>query len=148
MKNHQHYRIVTPDGRLSRDTFIIADQQPVTLEEDCLLMIDESDGREVAVHDTRLFPPEAVGHSPFDDPAGCVCKECGKVDGLEGEQEECPYGSDARCGLVEPLEEEAEGLLGALRFEIVEARHYRATGQQQPAPPAMLTSEKYCEPQR
>jgi hypothetical protein len=139
MKNHQHYRIVTPDGRLSHDKFVIADQQPSTLQEDCLLMVDETDGRQVAVHDTRLFPPEAAGHAPFDDPAACVCKECGKVEGLEGDQVACPYGSDVRCGMVEPLEEEAEGLLGALRFEIVEARHYRPNAN----PPPLLVNEQH-----
>ncbi len=142
MRTHQRYRIVTPDGRLSRDTFVIADQQPVTLNEDCLLLIDESDGRQVAVHDTRLFPPEAAGRSPFDDPAACVCKECGKVDGVDGDRVDCPYGGDQRCGLAEPLDKEAEALLGALRFEIVEARHYRAIAQR-PAPPTMLTGEKF-----
>jgi hypothetical protein len=126
MKNHPRYRIVTPDGRLTRDTFLIADQQPPTLDEDCLLLIDESDGRQVAVHETRMFPPEAAGHPPFDDPAAWVCKECGKVDGVEGDAVRCPYGSNRPCGLVEPLEKEAEALRGALRFEIVEARHYRA----------------------
>ncbi len=142
MKNHQRYRIVTPDGRLSRDTFVIADQQPATLQEDCLLLIDESDGRQVAVHDTRLFPPEAAGHAPFDDPAACVCKECGKVDGMEGDGVKCPYGGSPRCGLVEPLEKEAKGLLGALRFEVVEARHYRAAAPP-PAQPTLLMGEMY-----
>jgi hypothetical protein len=55
---------------------------------------------------------------------------------------ECPYGGSPRCGLVEPLEKEAEGLLGALRFEIVEARHYRATAPPL-AQPTMLMGEMY-----
>jgi hypothetical protein len=143
MKHHQRYRIVTPDGRLSRDTFILADQQPTTLNEDCLLLIDESDGRQVAVHDTRLFPVEAAGHTPFDDPSASVCAKCGKVDRPE-DQTPCPYGDDDRCGLVEPLEKEAEGLLGPLRFGVVEARHAGPL-RHPPATPAMLVDEKHNE---
>ena len=50
------------------------------------------------------------------------------------------------CGLVEPLEKEAAGLVRELRFEVVEARHYRGMAQPpalpaEPSQPPMLTGE-------
>ena len=32
-----------------------------------------------------------------------LCKECGKVDGLEGDRVKCPYGGSPRCGSPQAL---------------------------------------------
>ena len=143
MKNHQRYRIVTPDGRLSRDTFVIADQQPATLPG--RLSAAYRRIRRTAGCGSRHAPVSAGGGGPcrrLTTRPACVCKECGKVDGMEGDGVKCPYGGSPRCGLVEPLEKEAKGLPVLLRFEVVEARHYRAAAPP-PAQPTLLTGEMY-----
>jgi hypothetical protein len=100
MNYHQRFRILTPGGRLSRDLFIVADDQPRTLKPDCLVVVHEPSGRQITVHDTRLFPADSSDTKPFSRRMD-VCVKCGRVARVPQEQVPCPYGGDVPCSLLE-----------------------------------------------
>jgi hypothetical protein len=67
MTSHRRFRILTPEGRLSGDTFVLPPEQPSNLKVGCTLVIHERSGKLFTVHDARLFPAEAAGAVPAID---------------------------------------------------------------------------------
>lgn len=100
MTDEKQFRILTPDGRLSHDTFVVPVEQPRKIKTGCLLVLHEGSGRRVTVHTTRLFPADAVSSLPFGRQLD-VCPTCGRVEGVVEDQITCPYHGDSPCGLVE-----------------------------------------------
>jgi hypothetical protein len=97
MANQQEYRILTPDGRLSHDTFLVALEQPGTIFPGCVLVVNERDGTQLTVHPARLYPIAEAQPKR-------VCLKCGRVLGVAEDQVKCPYDEDNPCGLMEPPE--------------------------------------------
>jgi hypothetical protein len=58
------FRVLTPEGTLSDDTFVLPPEQPRNLKRGCTLVIHQRSGTLLAVRDTRLFPAEAVASFP------------------------------------------------------------------------------------
>jgi hypothetical protein len=102
MADRRQFRILSPDGLLSYDTYVLPPEQPRTIRAGCVLVIDERTGRAFTVHDTRLFPAEAAGSiAPVERPKH-VCLKCGKVEGVIDDQVTCPTNDGGSCGLLEP----------------------------------------------
>lgn len=97
MHNQTHYRILMPDGRLSHETFSLANEQPSTLHKDCLLVVNDGDHTQLTVHRERLFAT-AEDH-------GRVCLRCGKVIGVSEDQVQCPYDEGDAGELLKPLDD-------------------------------------------
>jgi hypothetical protein len=94
------FYILTPDGTIPPDTFVLVDQQPLTLMEGCLLVVHQPSGRQLTVHQTRLIP--------INDPIvkslkhkHSVCPKCGKVEGIVLDNVHCPNHFGMHCGLLE-----------------------------------------------
>ena len=86
MADPQRLRILTPDGLLSDDTFVVPALQPRTIKAGCILVVDERTGRVLTVHDTRLFPAAVADDPPVAGQSRSVCLKCGRVGGVIGEQ--------------------------------------------------------------
>jgi hypothetical protein len=100
MRPQKKYRILTPDGALSDDAYILAPHQPFTIKADCVLAVDEYTGDEITVHETRLFPDHDERLAPAAERPMSVCLKCGRVEGVVEDQVSCPYREDS-CGMVE-----------------------------------------------
>jgi hypothetical protein len=97
-----HYRILSPDGSLSDDTFVTAPDQPETIKDDCLLVIDEMTEQRLTVHGTRLFPAECPTPSPINPESRSRCLDCGRVSGVVEDAVVCPLHQDeAACVFVQ-----------------------------------------------
>jgi hypothetical protein len=90
MAAKNHFRILSPDGSLSRDTFVIAPEQPESIMADCLLVIDEMTGRRMTVHETRLFPAECSSSPELATAPQSRCLACGRVVGVVEDEVTCP----------------------------------------------------------
>jgi hypothetical protein len=100
MITQKRYRVLTPDGMLSIDSYILSPEQPPTIKEGCVLLVDDRNGAKLTVHETRLFPEES-GPAPAPKPSKSVCLRCGKVQGVVEDQVTCPFHEETPCGLVE-----------------------------------------------
>jgi hypothetical protein len=95
------FRILTPDGLISSDTFLVAAPQPATVKADCVLVIHEIDGMRLTIHRTRLI---AVGSAVKRVPrtsATSICLQCGKVKGVVEDQVKCLHPGKTHCDLIE-----------------------------------------------
>ena len=101
MPTQRRFRILTPDGLLSRDTFVLPVEQPRTIMAGCVLVVHEGSGRLLTVHDTRLFPAEAAESIAVVGAPKSVCLTCGRVEGVIQEQVVCPNHDGGSCCLVE-----------------------------------------------
>jgi hypothetical protein len=115
MNNQRRFRILTPDGMFSHDTFVLPPEQPRTIKADCVLVVDERNGRALTVHGTRLFPIETAPAPAVAIPQRHVCLTCGKVQGVVADQVRCSSHDGGPCGLVESSTEgtEHESVLAA-----------------------------------
>src|SRR5664279_1224793 len=95
MADQKQYRILTPDGRLSHDTFVVASEQPDTLQEGCVLVVNDRDGEQLTIHRDRLFSTANAGEEKR------VCHTCGHVLGVVEDQVLCPFDDRESCELVE-----------------------------------------------
>jgi hypothetical protein len=100
MTEKTRFHILTPEGAIPPDTFILADEQPKNILEGCLLVIHEATRRQLTVHRTRLIP--------VNDPAVAslkhkhsICSKCGKVEGIVLDNVPCPNHHGINCGLLE-----------------------------------------------
>jgi hypothetical protein len=101
-----HYRILSPDGSLSDDTFVTAPDQPENIKSDCLLVIDDVTGRRLTVHGTRLFPAAQGGLPPVRTASPSRCLKCGRVSGVVEDEVVCTAEHDAAaCLFVQPRTE-------------------------------------------
>ncbi len=102
MAEVHRFRILTPDGSLSGETFVIAAEQPEAIKADCLLVVDEATGQRLTIHETRLFPAELHGAPVPRAAARSVCLECGRVSGVVEDEVMCPQHQDGvPCVLVQ-----------------------------------------------
>lgn len=100
MTEQKRFRILSPDGLLSPESYLISAVQPPNIKSGCLLAVDQLSGRRITVHESRIFPAEASDASPVDSAAISVCLECGRVEGVVEDQITCPHNGDAACGLL------------------------------------------------
>ena len=96
MTDQKQYRILTPDGRLSHDTFVVASEQPATIQEGYVLVVNDRDGEQLTIHRDRLFLTANVGEPKK------ACPTCGHVLGVVEDQVLCPYDDRESGELVEP----------------------------------------------
>ena len=102
MVGNSRYRILTPEGSLSDDAFVIAPEQPEKIKTDCLLVIDETTGRRMTVHGTRLFPAECSGSSDLGTGPRSRCLGCGRVSRVIEDEVVCLLHEDeAACVFVQ-----------------------------------------------
>ncbi len=101
MNDSKRYRVLGPDGQLSRDIFLVSPEQPSRIRPECLLMVHQRSGMMFTIHNTRLRPAEAADTGPFSQRVE-ACLRCGRVQGVVDDQVTCPYHGDGPCGMVEP----------------------------------------------
>jgi hypothetical protein len=73
MSGQRPFRILAPDGRLSRDTFFVAAEQPRGITPGCLLVIHGRSGVARMVADAQLFAAEAIRRAPLSSTATTAC---------------------------------------------------------------------------
>jgi len=100
MTEKARFHILTPEGVIPPDTFVLADEQSTNVLEECRLVLHEPSGRLLTVHRTRLIP--------VSDPAiksikhkRSVCLKCGHVEGVVLDMVHCPNHHGKNCGLLE-----------------------------------------------
>lgn len=103
MAGPRRFRILTPDGLLSGDMFVVPAVQPRMIKAGCVLVVHERTGRVLTVHETRLFPATVANGPPSVEKPKSVCLKCGRVGGVIGEQVACPEHDGTACDMVEPL---------------------------------------------
>ncbi len=101
MTSETLFRILTPEGLLSYDVFTLVQPQPGGLKRDCVAVVDQNNGRQMTVHQTRLVPWRMPGPVAADGHHKSVCLKCGRVEGVVQEQIPCPHHHDGSCGLIE-----------------------------------------------
>ena len=102
MTQKEQFRILTPEGLVTYDTFWIAEKQPFAIRPGCLLVVDAATGRRVTVHRTRLVPVQPDPDlSNLDQQHKSPCAKCGKVEGIVGDEVVCPNHGQGVCGLLE-----------------------------------------------
>jgi hypothetical protein len=102
MPGQRRFRILTPDGVLSRDTFVLPANQPRNIPPGCVRVVHEQSGTMLTVHDSRLFPAGAIGPAQFAHPPASACLKCGRVAGVADDGVSCPISSDGSCGMTSP----------------------------------------------
>ena len=111
MNANQQFRILAPDGRLSRDTFALSAKQPNNIKAGCLLVVNLQSGGAITVHQTRLFLIENIQTmAPAVKPKS-MCWKCGRVDGVVQDQVACPEHSGIKCAMLEPAEKHSKTIL-------------------------------------
>jgi hypothetical protein len=81
MTVQRRFRILTPEGKLSDDTFVLPPEQPRNIKAGCTLLIHERSGTRVTICDARLFPAEAAVEIPVVD---VPISACWRYDRLQG----------------------------------------------------------------
>jgi hypothetical protein len=102
MTDQKLYRILTPNGQLSYDTFVVLAEQPRTIKAGCVLVAQKRTGRLLSVHDSRLFPAESAAPVAAARKPRHVCLKCGRVEGVVEDLVTCPQHGGVACGMVEP----------------------------------------------
>ena len=72
MADKRLYRVLTPDGQLSHDSFVLASEQPDVIQNGCVLVVNERDGTQLTIHRDRLFSIAKVGERKQ------ACLRCGQ----------------------------------------------------------------------
>jgi hypothetical protein len=100
MTEKPKFYILTPEGVVPPDTFVLAEVQPPKILEGCMLVVHEATHRQLTIHRTRLIP--------INDPAVAslkhkhsVCTKCGHVQGIVLDKVPCPNHHGINCGLIE-----------------------------------------------
>jgi hypothetical protein len=101
MTENTHYCVLTPEGAITADTFLIADKQPIDILEGCLLVVHQPSGKQLTVHRTRLIPLTNQ-NAAYSEHKLNVCHKCGKVEGVVLERVICPHHGGTDCGLLAP----------------------------------------------
>jgi hypothetical protein len=101
MGPRREFYLLSPDGRLSLDIFVLADEQRRAIKPGCVLIVHPPTGRLLTVHETRLFPVGPTVFARHPAPWRSACLRCGRVEGVVDDQVACPVHGGASCGLVE-----------------------------------------------
>ena len=101
MPGQRRFRILTPDGHLSHDTFVLPANQPRNISAGCVRVMHEQSGTMLTVHDSRLFPAGATESAPFAQKPMSACLKCGRVTGVIEDRVTCPEHGNAACWMVE-----------------------------------------------
>ena len=106
MPGQRRFRILTPDGLLSHDTFVLPATQPRNIVAGCVRVVHEQSGTMLTVHDSRLFPAGATESAPLV-PKGdeCLPEMWPMSRGVAQDEVSCPKGSDGTCGMVHAPQE-------------------------------------------
>jgi len=108
MTGQRRFRILTPDGLLSSDTFVLPAEQPRNIQAGCVVVVHERSGTMLTVHDSRLFPAGAAASLPMAQQPKSVCLKCGRVAGVVGGDEvTCPTHGSSSCGMLRPSQNAA-----------------------------------------
>ncbi len=105
MPNQRRFRILTPDGLLSHDTFVLPANQPRDIPAGCVRVMHEQSGTMLTVHDSRLFPAGATEAAPFVKKPMSACLKCGRVTGVMEDQVTCPDHGSGTCGMLSAPQE-------------------------------------------
>jgi hypothetical protein len=100
MTGKARFHILTLEGMIPPDTFIVAEEQPKAIMAGCLLLVHEASGRLLTVHRSRLIPADeptlvSLKHNHS------ACTKCGKVEGVVLDNVNCPNHFGIHCGLLE-----------------------------------------------
>ena len=101
MSEKGRFRVLTPEGQISLETYVLAEEQPGAIKADCLLLVEQTSGRRITVHGTRLVPADAPLATNLDHKHTSVCMKCGRVEGIIEDQVTCPHDNNIACGLIE-----------------------------------------------
>ncbi len=96
----KRFRVFTSEGRISQETYVLAEEQPETIKADCLLLVDQAGGRQITVHGTRLVPADDPRATDLDHKRTSACMKCGRVEGVIEDPLTCPH-DNSDCGLIE-----------------------------------------------
>ncbi len=97
----ERFRIVTPEEHISPETYVLAEEQPETIKANCVLLVDQANGRPITVHGTRLVPADDPLAADLDHKHTSACMKCGHVEGIVEDQVTCPNHNNLDCGLLE-----------------------------------------------
>ena len=101
MSEQAEFYLSTPEGVIPTDTFVLADPQPESLLEGCVLVVHLPSGGMMTVHRSRLIPMNESAVK-FLTHKHNVCLKCGKVEGVIYDKVTCPNDNGTSCGLTEP----------------------------------------------
>jgi hypothetical protein len=96
------FRILTLEGLLTYDVFVLAEQQPLNLMPGHVLIFNENTYAPLTVSQQRLVPLGAEGYKVAGPHAPRIaCHKCGKVEGVHDDGVHCPYHHGIQCGIVD-----------------------------------------------
>ena len=101
MTPKEQFRILTPEGLVTYDTFSIAEKQPLAIRPGCVLVVDTATGRRVTVHRARLVLVQDLVVLNVDQQRKSPCTKCGKVEGVVDDEVVCPNHAQGVCGLLD-----------------------------------------------
>ncbi len=101
MTQKARFYILTPEGIVPPDTFVLADQQPQKILEGCVLIVHEATHRQMTIHRTRLIPINDPAVASLKKHKHSVCTKCGKVEGVVLDNVSCPNHHGINCGMLE-----------------------------------------------
>ena len=104
MTAQRHFRILTPEGKLSADTFVLPPEQPRNIKAGCTLLIHQRSGTRVTVRDARLFPAEAAVKIPMADVPISACLRYDRLQGVIEVQLSCRDPGGNLRGMVAPID--------------------------------------------
>ena len=96
------FRILTLEGLLSYDVFVLAEQQPLNLTPGHVLIFNENTYAPLTVSQQRLVPLGTPGYTVVGPHAPRIaCHKCGKVEGVRDDGVHCPVHHGVECGMGE-----------------------------------------------
>jgi hypothetical protein len=96
----RYFRVLTPDGHLSQERFVLPPGQPSALPPGCVVVVHAETGTPLMVHDTRLFPAESAHVIPMPSHPEGSCRKCGRVLGIAQDGVACPVQAGGECGMT------------------------------------------------
>jgi hypothetical protein len=105
MAQKECFHVITREGELTADLFVVVADQPLKIKKDCLLVVNVQDGSQVTVHKSRLVRTENAEQMPLAKATRSACLKCGKVAGVVEDQVTCPNEKDAPCKVLEARSE-------------------------------------------
>jgi hypothetical protein len=102
LSRRHRFRVLTVEGLLSYDVFVIAEQQPSNLTPGDVLIFNENTYTALTVSRQRLVPLGTPGYTVAGRHAPRIaCHKCGKVEGVQDDGVHCPVHHGIECGMGE-----------------------------------------------